>query len=185
MTTQRYNLALLPDDAALGAFCTDYAQRHFKVGADGYILDRAGLPHITLCQFMAEPGQLPDLWQEAVRHFGRGKIALAFAELYFRAGRAAHDGHIWAGFGILRDSNLVVLQASVYALLRLRGLIPMTLTGDAFIPHLTLARLRADTALPQLTWPAGDLLTQLHDFRLSLGMIDANGVYQARLYPEN
>lgn len=183
--TQRYNLALLPEADDLNALCIDYAQRHFGALADGNILDRAALPHITLCQFMATPEQLPDLWQEAVRHFGRGKITLGFAELYFRKGRAAHDGHIWAGLGMLRDSNLIVLQASVYALLRLRGLLPLTLTGDAYIPHLTLARLRVAAPLPTLTWPSGDLMGRLYDFRLSLGLIDANGVYQNRLFPEN
>lgn len=181
---QTYNLALLPDDPALSAVCVAYAQQHFKGVSAGYILDQTSLPHVTLCQFTAEPGQLPDLWQEAVRHFGRGKIALSFAELYFRQGRAAHDGYLWTGINMLRDSNLVVLQASVYALLRLRGLTPLTLTGDAYIPHLTLARLPGDAPLPQLSWP--DAITgRLHDFRLSLGLSDVNGVYQARLYPDN
>ncbi|MGB4102229.1 MAG: hypothetical protein WBK91_10040 [Alphaproteobacteria bacterium] len=182
--TNHYKLALLPDNS-LETACGAYAQRHFKTQADGVLLDRESLPHVTLCRFAATPEQLPDLWQEAVRHFGRGKIALAFAELYFRKGRAAHDDHIWAGFGMLRDSNLVVLQASVYALLRLRGLMPLTPTGDAYIPHLTLARLRADAPLPHVSWPEGDLMRRLHDFRLSLGVTDANGVYQRRLFPEN
>ncbi len=181
---QRYNLALLPHDPEFRVLCNDFAQRHFSELQDGSILGPKAMPHITLCHVMAEPEQLPDLWQAAVKHFGRGKLGLSFSHIYFSEGKAEHAGSIWAGFAVTRDSNLMVLQASVNGLLRLQGLLPLHATGDAYFPHVTLARLRRSGTLPAISWPDEAFWSQSHDFTLSLGRSDDNGVYQAKLYPE-
>ena len=181
---QHYSLALLPCHHSLAEFCTGFAQENFSKLNDGYILGPQALPHITLCRFMAEPSQLDVLWQETANRCGGDKLTLGLSQIYFGKGKAEHQGYIWAGFAVTRDAKLSMLQASIYALLRLQGLTPLILTGDAYLPHMTLARLRGANLLPSISWPEPSFWNQPYDFMLSLGQSDALGIYQSRLYPE-
>lgn len=181
---KRYNIALLPVDADLAAYCVGFAQRNFSAQQEGYLLGNDAVAHVTLCQFHAEAADIAKLWPKLRAMNAKQLCALSFAHLYFGAGRNDHTGMIWAGFAVAPQENLSELQAGVHDLVAAQGLQPLTAKGADYFPHLTLARLDVFASLTVQNWPEQEFWDQRHGFGLSLGLSDENGVYQQCLHAD-
>jgi len=64
----RYNLAYCPSNHLFSRHCVQYAREHFETLANGYLLGRNALPHVTLCQFEAAEDKLSDIWKAAKKN---------------------------------------------------------------------------------------------------------------------
>ena len=163
---KRYNIALLSTGhpeaytAAARACFSDYAV--------GYLLGPSSLPHVTVCQFMAEPETLPILI-ERLGIYKEKNPPLELTGLRFSDKRG--DPTLWGvSLSVARTSGLMTLQRFVVSLLDDYGLKPLNGIEDLYTPHLTLARVKHLS----LNGFSKDLFKQ-DRFELVLGESDQQG----------
>jgi 2'-5' RNA ligase len=134
----RFNIALLPEDASLQDRFADVARSSFAGSADGYILGVGALAHVTLSQFRAPTERIARAafasWENT------RPLRLLVGEFRLRAGENEHAGTWWAYFRIERSPDLLRQQSDCASRLGALGLEVLTAT-DAYAPHITLARL--------------------------------------------
>ena len=104
----RFNIALLPIDAAVRRAFVDLARSDFAAVADGYLLGAGALPHITLCQFDASSEQAAI----EVFHSWEGKkdLDLQIEKFRLRKGSPPHLGKLWAEFVVEQRPALLEQQ---------------------------------------------------------------------------
>jgi len=182
MSKQRYNIALLPESPEFAAQCVAYARQHFTSGNQNYLLGENAHPHVTLCQFEAEPDTIQSLWLAAQRVASEPQRRVRFDQVYYLAADTSKPSStVWTGLSAVRDTALVGLQERLYDLLSENGIVPLTQKGNGYFPHLTVAR--GDVhQFSRLVWPTFAFGQEGHAFSLSLGQSNEFGVYQKCLY---
>lgn len=176
----RYTLAFLPQEPQLAGDITAYAQRVFGKLADGHVLGDTALPHMTLCQFEADFAQLSEIWF-ATNHLFPSIMPLTFSGLHLRLS-GSDDDVLWAEISIQRTPELVQGQRGVVAALAERRLTLHTLPGEAYTPHVTLARLKGHATLPAISLTPEHLWSMPHSFELSVGLCGEQGAYMERVF---
>ncbi|HEY9715292.1 MAG TPA: 2'-5' RNA ligase family protein [Chroococcales cyanobacterium] len=172
-----YNMALYPDDPELIQTLVTLAAANLTDQADGYLLGEKAWPHVTLCQFQSEAGNLESIWWK-VRSFVVPTVR--FSQLYVKPGTKRHDGYIWVGLEVRQTPELSQLQKNVFAQLALETVDGLT-RPDSYHPHLTLGRCRAERPLTISLFPALQFWQREYLFHISIGLSDENGVYQKQL----
>ncbi|ARN85121.1 2'-5' RNA ligase family protein [Candidatus Nucleicultrix amoebiphila] len=131
----RYNIALL--STGHPEVYVHAAQKHFAQNAQTYILGPNSLPHITLCQFMAEQSSLPLL----IKGLEKAEKSPSIQLTGLRFSSKSPDSPLWgASLSVARSSDLMRLHLFVAQLLYDHHLKPLNDTGDLYTPHLTLAK---------------------------------------------
>jgi len=174
-----YNVALYPCDGSFLKACVDIAQANLKEVADEYLLGNNACPHVTLCQFAAEADELEKIWQLIVPAW-KGPLSVKFEHVYVLPGEGMHKGFTWVGMSALADSAIIILQGTIYELLFSVGIESST-KMDTYFPHLTWARCRGSEVLC-VPVPKTELFDLPQGFELTIGVANANGAYQERLY---
>jgi hypothetical protein len=171
----RYNIALLPIDAAARCAFVVLARANFAAVHDGYLLGPAALPHITLCQFEAEDEEAAvggfRSWRD------KGDLRLQIREFRLRPGVSAQFGWLWAEFVVEHRPALFLQQKSCVEHLKAAGFAVLTQVAT-YNPHLTLARLAEGAReVPPPNPPYRHRL----GFRPALGPSTENGVFVREL----
>lgn len=174
-----YNLALVPRSQALVESVTMLASANFAGQASDYILGTHALPHVTLCQFKAEPETLAFVFAalEPV------VIDLQFTGIYIRPGAKIHQGKYWAGLYVKVAPSLLDLQKQMTETLKILDLVCLT-DSDSYVPHLTWARLNVDKPIAFTVLPDQSTFTQTYKFDLTVGESNELGMYSKPLWPE-
>ena len=173
----RYNIALLPVDSGVNEILTAYAQTHFAVLAEGYLLGDRALPHVTLCQFYAPDDAIAhhvfDGWKEKAF-----PTAISVQSLYLKSGTDAHAGQYLVGLTVTATPELIDAQYACHTHIAAQGLQTLT-PSERFVPHITLASLRREPH----TLAAFDIPSLPHSFAVTLGLGQANekGVFLHQL----
>jgi len=180
----RYNIAFLPSDPVFATSCITAAQKQFTECADNYLLNRENsFPHVTLCQFDAGENQLKDIWNE-MKVLEPQRLPLSIITNYARRGSGKHEKHMWVGLIIARKPKLVQMQEEIYNKLKARDLVSHTVTGEAYWPHLTLARItETDPKEIKSYWLQEIMKPVPQIYYLTLGLSDSMGMYRKRLFP--
>ena len=171
----RFNIALLPIDAAIRRAFVDLARSDFAAVADGYLLSATALPHITLCQFHASTEQAAidvfHAWE------GKKDLDLQIENFRLRKGSPPHIGKLWAEFIVEQRQALLKQQKNCVQHVKQAGFEVFT-SVSTYSPHLTLARV-ADTVadIPSPDPPYPHRLA----FRPSVGPSTENGVFVKEL----
>jgi hypothetical protein len=177
---RRYNLALLPEDAAFSARCIELSQTHFSKLAINYLLGPDSLPHVTLCQFLMPENHVKAVWQYVEATLGR-RYTVKFSNIYFSPGKAEHRGLMTTGLKAVPEESYTSIQAHLHGWLDSRGYDVRTGTGEDYFPHLTLAVMKEAPTYPYIEWPDKVLGDQSRAFSLSLGLSNEYGAYIKRL----
>jgi 2'-5' RNA ligase len=180
VTNNFFNIALLPADESLAYSCTYLAQTNLKEQSNEYLLGENAHPHITICQFSAQPEHVDKVWS-AIEDLQTEPLKLSFGHIYIRPGVGLHAGKTWIGLTILKEAKLIKLQKSIYEKLVQSKMIPDTKTGD-YSPHLTWARCEAHTPITISVMPPSEMWQNQHAFNLTIGLSNVNGIYQECLF---
>ncbi len=135
---KKFNIALIPSDAAVQVLFAELAQSYFSGSQDGYILGNDALAHVTLCQFYAKNDQAA---RDSFHTYNDNRsIELLITKFRLRSGDETHTGKVWAEFLIERVADLLERQQKCFQHLIQKGLEPLT-PVETYSPHITLARL--------------------------------------------
>lgn len=177
-----FNIALLAEDPELTKLCIDLAKENFAHQADQYLLGAEALPHVTLCQFEAEPEpeRLDEIWS-AMEKLKPAPLDLKIHSLCIKPGNAQNQGTYWAGLSVGLTPELKALQQKVSEALtdlNIQG----TTMPQTFFPHITWVRCEYRnppclTRMPPLT-----LFENSYRFSITLGRSNQYGVYKEQLY---
>lgn len=174
-----FNLALIPEDNEFREQCIELAQSNCKQLADGYLLGEEALPHVTVCQFTAAPGDLPHIWT----NFSDLKDELQsilFRHIYIQYGKEDMLGKLWMGLAVTYEPALTELQKRCFERLLKIG-IQSGNTPERYFPHLTFARCDATKTPSVQKAPPISLWLTRYAFRLTIGESDELGRYHKRL----
>lgn len=162
----RYNIALLPvsknAEFIERAKCLYHMAYNYRLGAHA-------LPHVTLCQFYAEPAEITEIWQKVLATPVTHSIILALNDFSFFT---AID-YNWVS---LRPNQLDTLQ-QIHS--KIAGLMkePLGKCFENFDAHLTLINTKDENFINKAT--AALTLSPIQDqFILTLGKSDELGQYQ-------
>lgn len=178
-----FNIALLPADESLDYSCTYLAQTNFKERSNEYLLGANAHPHITVCQFGAQPEQLDQIWS-SIENLQAEPLKLNFGHIYIRPGVGIHSGYTWVGLTVMNAAKLIKLQKSIYETLVQLKIVRDAKLGD-YSPHLTWARCEAHAPVTISVMPPEELWRNQHAFNLTIGISDINGIYQECLFSNN
>lgn len=170
----RYNIALLPTQAAINQAFYKSA-KILQPYANGYCLNpENALPHVTVSQFRAKDDA------EAIKIFQSlvGKeITVNNSGIYITDGTLQYSGKIWTGFIVNREKTLMDFQEKVVAAISQPDIEVLNTTRDGYFPHFTLALF---TTLPP-SLPTGfydhALINTPIPCRPCLGASDENGQF--------
>ena len=171
---KRYNLALLP--LTIGPQALQLATPFSKLN-DGYLLGRGSQPHVTVCQFYAEEGQLAEIWKKASRVFGEKRLHLEFNETT----SLLLQERLWVQLIPEPNERLQQLHNQVAKMVEA----PLGLVFEAYSPHMTLANIRKDQHEAAKVELTALELSLSDDFILALGSCDEEGQFTAVLYGLN
>lgn len=131
---KRYNIALVSVQHPEAYI--KLARKYFKQDSEGYLLGPHSLPHITLCQFLADESVLFTLIPELEKADKSPPIHLTGLRFSNK-----HNSSLWgASISVRRSPELISLVEFVVNLLQKYKLVPLNSVGDLYTPHLTLAR---------------------------------------------
>ncbi|MGD9649184.1 MAG: 2'-5' RNA ligase family protein [Dongiaceae bacterium] len=176
---QRYNIALLPEDG-LAADLINYAQRHFRHSAEGYLLSHGkALPHVTLVQFYLPKNFSLDEIRQALRRFKKFyKIYLS--GLLFRSLDDWGRNNFWSIWVDTRpDKEILDLRQKVFQLLE-KAHCQYPPTSEEYDPHITLCVMPVQEKTPSISWLP--CLGTAHRFQLGIGLSDDIGQFQKPLF---
>jgi hypothetical protein len=130
----KYNLALLcKNDAHAEAFCL-VSQELSTLATSRYILGINSLPHVSVCQFIAEPEQLDSVWQRAKNL--QPNFSLSLNHFYYALGSRKEHGMRYNGVDVTKSDELVLFQEQIKQ--TLSPILPKSPTGNQYYPHFTL-----------------------------------------------
>ncbi len=174
---QSFNLALFPESKQFIDETIKLAQNNFASQSQEYLLGDNAWPHITLCQFSAEPSRLNEIWT-AVSPLATKPLSIRLSQFYIWL----YENAYWMGLGTMREPELISLQFAVYETLNTLGITANQKPSNYF-PHITWARCGGDKPPTISILPNPEFWFQSHSFALSLGQSSPYGVYQKRLLP--
>ncbi|OGN63359.1 MAG: hypothetical protein A3E80_02885 [Chlamydiae bacterium RIFCSPHIGHO2_12_FULL_49_9] len=142
------------------------AQGLFSSTSDSYLLSEHSLPHITVCQFECDQGQIAHaIWKEFAKQTDDLSISVRFTGVSFTKGIGGHQEFYWAELVIARDAAIMKAHHLAVTAVQNRGLVLLNEIGDLYYPHLTLARIRLPKTFQ--SWP-DSLLNNPGPLRLDL-----------------
>jgi len=163
----KYIIALLP--AKEPENYVRVAQDHFSKIAQGCILSKTSLPHITISQYFGDKETLPPIIEGLKKLRGDPKVQ--FTGLSFI--KYQNQPHFWwAELSVARNPDLIQLHHSVVQLLQDHKMNPLNESGELYRPHLTLARVNQASCYD---FPS-DILKE-GQFELTLGETDGLGQF--------
>jgi len=172
MQKYRYNIALLP---VRGAEKVVRLSGEFANIAEGYRLGSHSLPHVTLCQFVAYPVVLEDLWRQVCTQTGCVQVELTFRKLSF----TTSDQQVY-WIALVPDEREMLQELHE----QVTGIIgqPLNRAYANYDPHMTLVNTK-NSAGKNLLLPVEKAMQPLRErFVLSLGKADALWQYREVLY---
>jgi len=178
-----FNIALFPEDENLVSTCIQLAQTNLKDQSSEYLLGENAWPHVTLCEFISEQGQLAKIWS-SIESMQTEPLLLNFEYIYILPGHGIHSGKTWVGLAVAKPAELVKLQKSIYEKLLQLGIEGATKI-ETYFPHLTWARCDGNKPITISAMPPQELWQKQHAFNLSIGLSDMNGAYHERLFSIN
>ena len=171
MEIKRYNIALL--SIGRPEAYIQIANLLFKPYAQSYLLGPDSLPHITLCQFLAQSSNIFDLIPDLEHADQRPPVHLTGLRFSNK-----HHSNLWgASLSVKRSPELMKLQAFVVDLLSHHRLSPLNPVGELYVPHLTLARVNC---IQVKNFPKDIFIDDL--FNLALGDSDELGQFTKILH---
>ncbi len=171
---------MLAEDPGLATLCVNLAQTNFAHQADQYLLGKEALPHVTLCQFEAEPERLAEVWS-TLKTLPITTLELKIHSLCIKPGNAQNKGTYWVGLSVSLTPEIARLQKSVFDTLTALEIAGTTLP-QSFFPHITWVRCDYKNAPCLKTMPPPELFENTYRFSMTLGRSDQYGVYKERLY---
>lgn len=177
-----FNIALVPEHENLIRTCIQLAQANLKGQSDQYLLGENAWPHITLCQFISEHGQLGQIWQ-ATRKMSTKPVLISFEHIFILPGEGIHEGKYWVGLIVTKTTELINLQKSIHEKLHSLGVEGLT-SPETYSPHLTWARCDSRQPIALSKLPTKKIWQNQHPFDLSIGLSDINGVYRDCLFSD-
>ncbi len=173
-----FNIALFPENKQFISDSIKLAQNNFANQAKEYLLGDNAWPHITLCQFAVEPGQLPIIWS-TVNALALQPLSIRLSQFYIWL----YENHYWVGLATMREPELISLQLAIYEALTNLGIKGKQMPSTYF-PHVTWARCSGEKPPIISVLPSTEFWLPPHLFKLSLGESNPFGVYRKRLFPE-
>jgi len=177
----KYNIALVPHNRQI---FIDYAGQ--SLGAahqNSYLIGEQSLPHITLCHFLAEPDQIPMIWQ-AIEAQQLQKtnlfIRLAFIRSKSYSGSVIEDGS-WVSLIPNHLFELNHLHQNIAKIIKH----PTNAAWAHYDPHLTLFNTKDLAGYQAIATPTVINPPFEEHFSLVLGTSDAVGQLTSILYPSN
>ncbi len=175
--TARFNIALIPENKHFIAHNIKLAQDNFASQAQEYLLGDNAWPHITLCQFEANPDRLPEIWS-AVMPLASKPLSIHLGPFYI----LLYEGYYWVGLSTRREPELIALQLAVNEVLNSFG-IKSNQPHSNYFPHITWARCNTETPPAIRVLPTAEFWSSPNLFALSLGKSSPYGIYRKRLFP--
>ncbi|HEY9733041.1 MAG TPA: hypothetical protein V6C89_14075 [Drouetiella sp.] len=177
-----YNLALVTTDKVFNQKCIELAQTNLQSISNQYLLGIGAQPHVTLCQYTSDVS--PEKVWLSVSEYHGARFPVKFDHVYVRPGKGEHAGFYWVGLAIQdNQSTLSRLQQVMSDKLATLGIATET-ESSSYFPHLTWARCLSEHPIAFTRLPNLDLWSPACDFQLSIGLSNANGVYQRCLRTE-
>jgi 2'-5' RNA ligase len=167
----RYNLALIP--ITQRDRITQLSQQLSTI-ANNYLLGKNSLPHVTLCQFLAEQSDLPLIWEEINDSVKSTSIPLVFKQV---SCLMIHD-FFWVS--LLPDSSDALLQMhySVATIIKT----PLNQSFEHYDPHMTLINTKEKSYVRIVNQLLGPPIFIADTFTLSLGKSDDIGQLTEVIY---
>ncbi len=125
---KKYNIALLPVNRHNDII--QYAQL-FTTISDQYLLGNQSLPHLTLCQFLAEPHEAIQIWKQACVSLDKKTINLYFKEISC----ISFDNEVfWVSLLPTKTDDLIKMHFEVAQIVKF----PINKSFQKYNPHITL-----------------------------------------------
>ena len=124
----KYNIALLPNNNS--ELIVRYAKIFSKI-ADQYILGEKSLPHLTLCQFYADPKEAFEIWNKVNDLISHSSISLKFKEI---SCLTFDEKVFWVSLLPEHNEELLKLHHIVVSCVKN----PHGRIGQNYDPHITL-----------------------------------------------
>lgn len=163
----RYNIALLPDSQS--DQITLYAHS-FSALSHSYLLGQYSLPHVTLCQFLAEKEEALHTWNQVIHALKNPQLSLSFEEL---SSISFDNCLFWISLLPKETPCLIQMHTEVIRFIQH----PVSRIGQAYDPHMTLCNTQdhhypaAIARLKKMYQPISDRFT------LALGETDQAGQF--------
>lgn len=123
----RYNIALIPTSESNQVV---KFTKNFVSIADKYLLGEKSLPHVTICQFLADESDLANMWDEVCKSLENRSVELSFEK--FSCITAGNS--FWVSLLPDNGETLNKMYSKVSKLVKN----PIKKTFDYYDPHMTL-----------------------------------------------
>jgi 2'-5' RNA ligase len=160
----KYIIALIP--TTVGDQILDLANGLLPI-ADQYCLGKKSIPHVTLCQFMAAPSDLAQIWSEVAKSLVTHSLVLSFKEF---SCISIHN-LFWVSLLPQQHTELCLMHEAIIKHLTS----PLKKTFDYYDPHMTLINTQ-DIHYQDQVNALTHFYVPIHDtFIVTLGKADAIG----------
>ena len=148
---------------------TRYAQIFFTI-SDRYLLGKKSLPHLTLCQFQAEPREALQIWKQVDSTLEQKSIRLCFKELRC----ISFDDHMyWVSLLPVHNEDLIKMHLQVAHIVKN----PTNKSFKNYDPHITLMNTK-NKKYPTWVKKLSETYIPFEDtFVLGLGKSDSMGQF--------
>lgn len=176
MSDSYYNIVLLPN-AEIATAAVDLSHKVFSEISDGYCLEAGKVfPHITLGQFRSENSDVIQRIMQHVQHMKEDVVPdIAFSDIYAKPDKWDDIEYLWIELVVVPSEELSFVQEKVHLVLQEEGLVSLNPGLEAYRPHLTLARMRAETPIPLFACPDCFKVNVIGGWKLAIGHSDRNG----------
>ena len=180
MSKNFYNVVLLPPEPLKMAVIS-FAQKIFNGIASGYCLSPDKVfPHVTLCQSYMDTFQAASM-AENVKVYAKATetISLSFNGFYVQHTPAGREdiSAFYCGLSVSQPHpELLSLHNQIVSLHKNAGMNPLNAAGELYWPHLTLALIKDDAALPSMIFNPM-FWREYRDWTLMFGRSDVYGQF--------
>ena len=144
--------------------------KFFSKISDRYLLGKKALPHLTLCQFQAEPREALQIWKQVYNALEQKSIRLCFKE--WRC--ISFDDHVyWVSLLPVHNEDLIKMHLQVAHILKN----PTSKSFKHYDPHITLMNTKSKK-YPTWVKKLSETYIPFEDtFVLALGKSDSVGQF--------
>lgn len=168
----RYNIALTPMHNGRKIIALS---EKFKDIADQYLLGDNSLPHVTLCQFIANEDEIPEIWNKACDSLNQKMINLVFKEF---SCITFNDSMFWVSLLPNNSDKLMEMSCIITDIVKS----PVSKSHNRYDPHMTLVNTK-NKEYKKIAKNISESYKLISDkFILSLGQSDNIGQYTKMIY---
>lgn len=162
---KKYNIALLPVNRQKTLI--QYAKIFANI-SDEYLLGNQSLPHLTLCQFLAELHEAIQIWKQVCNSLDKKTIDLYFKEISY----ISFDNEVfWVSLLPTKTDDLIKIHYEVAHIVKF----PINKSFQKYDPHITLVNTKKHECSSYVK-KLSETFTPFEDrFVLSMGKSDEIG----------